>query len=114
MSRLAEVRTAVAKQVLAEADLAPADIARATHVFAGHESYLRHVLEPIGIPADRGLLDFGRHRGHLGVNDHVAGLHHLVDTGQVGPGDRVLMVSNGAGTGITCAVVEIVADPCSP
>ena len=31
--------------------------------------------------------------------------------GEVGPGDHVLMVSNGAGTGLTCAVVEIVASP---
>lgn len=105
--RLAEVRTDLAKHALAEAGVAPADIARATHVFAGNARHLEQVLEPIGIPAERGLLDFGRARGHLGVNDHVAGLHHLVDTGQVGSGDHVLIVSNGAGTGLTCAVVHI-------
>ncbi len=106
-SRLAEVRTDLAKQALAEAGLAPDDITRATHVFAGDVRHVRQVLEPIGIPAERGLLEFGRARGHLGVNDHVAGLHHLVETAQVTSGDHVLIVSNGAGTGLTCAVVRI-------
>jgi 3-oxoacyl-[acyl-carrier-protein] synthase-3 len=105
--RLGEVRTALARQVLAEAGVTPAAITRATHVFAGHDSYVRQVLKPLGIPPERGVLEYGRARGHLGVNDHVAALTHLVDTGAVGPGDHVLMLSNGAGTGLTCAVVEI-------
>jgi 3-oxoacyl-[acyl-carrier-protein] synthase III len=111
MARLGAVRTDLAIRTLAEAGVAPGDITRATHVFAGHERYLQQVLEPIGVPAGRGLLEFGRDRGHLGVNDHVAGLDHLVETGQVGPGDHVLMVSNGAGTGLTCGVVKIVGAP---
>jgi len=110
-ARLGEVRTDLAKRTLAEAGVAPGDITRATHVFAGTERHLQQVLEPIGIPAERGLLEFGRAHGHLGVNDHVAGLDHLVRTGQVRAGDHVLMVSNGAGTGLTCAVVQIVEDP---
>jgi 3-oxoacyl-[acyl-carrier-protein] synthase III len=111
MARLGAVRTELARRTLAEAGVAPADVTRATHVFAGHERYLQQVLEPIGVPAGRGLLEFGRDRGHLGVNDHVAGLNHLVETGQVGTGDHVLMVSNGAGAGLTCAVVKVVDEP---
>jgi 3-oxoacyl-[acyl-carrier-protein] synthase-3 len=105
--RLVETRTALARQALDEAGVTAAQITRATHVFAGHDGYVRQVLRPIGIPPERGLLEYGRAHGHLGVNDQVAGLTHLVDTGAVGPGDHVLMLSNGAGTGLACAVVRI-------
>lgn len=41
------------------------------------------------------------------VNDQIVGLTHLVETGQVGPGDHVLIVAHGGGVSITCAVVRI-------
>lgn len=37
----------------------------------------------------------------------IVGLTHLVETGQVGPGDHVLIVAHGGGVSITCAVVRI-------
>jgi 3-oxoacyl-[acyl-carrier-protein] synthase-3 len=45
------------------------------------------------------------------VNDQVVGLTHLVETGQVGPGDHVLIVAHGGGVSITCAVVRIERSP---
>ncbi|MFD9006661.1 3-oxoacyl-[acyl-carrier-protein] synthase III C-terminal domain-containing protein [Streptomyces sp. NPDC059582] len=35
------------------------------------------------------------------------GLNHLVETGQVGSGDHVLIVAHGSGVSISCAVVRI-------
>jgi acyl carrier protein len=54
-----------------------------------------------------GVLDYGRDLGHLSVSDHPAALTHLIVTGQIGVGDRVLMVNNGAGMSLTVAVIRI-------
>jgi hypothetical protein len=56
------------------------------------------------------MLEFGRRLGHLGTCDPVVALDHLTSTGGVGPGDHVLMLSNGAAS-LACAVVEIVEPP---
>ncbi|MFI7601243.1 ketoacyl-ACP synthase III family protein [Actinoplanes sp. NPDC049681] len=108
---ISAARTELGLRTIAEAGITPADITRATHVFAGGESYVRSVLAPLGIDPARGMLDFGRALGHLSVNDHFAALTHLVATRQVAPGDHVLMISNGVGVSISAAVVEILSLP---
>jgi 3-oxoacyl-[acyl-carrier-protein] synthase-3 len=105
--RLADTRTALARRTLDEAQVSVADIARVTHVLAGNPGYLRAVLGPLGIDPARGMLDFGRRVGHLGVNDHIAALDHLLATREVVAGDRILMLGNGVGIGLSCAVLEI-------
>lgn len=112
--KLQRVRTELALRTLAEAGLRPVDISRATHVFSGGEGYLRAILGPLGIDPARGMLEYGRGVGHLGVNDHIVGLHHLRQTGAVGPGDHVLMLGNGVGIALSCAVVEILDQPSRP
>ncbi|WP_051799989.1 ketoacyl-ACP synthase III family protein [Catenuloplanes japonicus] len=109
--RQGELRTELALRSMAEADVTPADIIRVAHVFTGQETYLKVIIDPMGLSTDRGLLDFGRQLGHLTVNDQVMGLNHLVETKQVGPGDHVLIVAHGGGTAISCAVVRIDSAP---
>jgi len=110
MRRLRDARTELARRTIAEAGLVPADITRATHVFAGQMSYLRSVLGPVGIDPSRGMLEFGRRLGHMGVNDHIAGLTHLVEQREVGPGDHVMLLGNGSGMTLSCVVIEIITD----
>lgn len=107
VSRQGELRTELALRSMAEAGIGPDDVTRVSHVFTGLESYLKVILDPMGVSSDKGLLEFGRQFGHLTVNDQVIGLDHLVTTRQVGPGDYVLIVAHGGGTSITCAVVQI-------
>lgn len=108
---LVEARTALAHRVMAEAGVTPSDITRVTHVFSGHPRYLETLLEPLGIDPSRGMLELGRAHGHLGANDQFLALTRLVEGGAVGPGDHVLMMGNGAGISLACAVVEVLADP---
>lgn len=103
-----EARTVLAERTLAEAGIGAGQVTRATHVFAGGEPYIKSVLAPLGVDPARGMLELGRGLGHLGTCDHVVSLDHLLTTGQVGPGDHVLMLSNG-GASLVCAVVEILA-----
>ncbi|MBF6329429.1 ketoacyl-ACP synthase III family protein [Nocardia transvalensis] len=64
----------------------------------------------VGVPLERSTWEFGRTVGHIGSGDQFLGLHHLVTTGKVRRGDRVLLIGGGTGYTITAAVVEIVAD----
>jgi 3-oxoacyl-[acyl-carrier-protein] synthase-3 len=112
--RLQQARTALATQVLAEARVKPADIVRATHVFSGGYQYVRSVLEPIGVDPARGMTEFGRGVGHLGVNDHIVALDHLLNGAEIGAGDHILMIGNAPGIAISCAVLEILEVPAAP
>ncbi|WP_428341838.1 ketoacyl-ACP synthase III family protein [Mycobacterium sp.] len=96
---------------LADADIGMSDVQRVTHVFSGTSGYIEALLAPFGRPWETGMLDYGRGLGHLSVSDHPAALTHLVVTGQIGVGDRVLMVNNGAGMSLTIAVVRIESMP---
>lgn len=49
------------------------------------------ILDPMGLRADQGLLEFGRGLGHM----------------TVGTGDHVLIIAHGGGLSITCAIVRI-------
>lgn len=63
--------------------------------------------QPFGIDPERTTWPWSRGVGHLGGGDQFAGLAHLVETKQVSPGDRVLLVGVGAGFTWSAAVVEI-------
>lgn len=104
---LHEARTELALETLAEAELRGGDITRVTHVFTGRRPYLEDMLTPLGIDPDRGMLEFGRRVGHLGINDHAAALEHLIETTALRPGDHVMMIANGVGASLACAIVRI-------
>lgn len=109
--RQAELRTEIALRTIAEADLDVSDITRVAHIFTGRESYLKSIMDPIGLRPEQGLLEFGRQLGHMEVNDQIVGLNHLVETRQLDPGDHVLIIAHGGGVSITCAVVRIESRP---
>ncbi|MGW1541295.1 ketoacyl-ACP synthase III family protein [Streptomyces sp. NPDC002309] len=111
VGRQGELRTELALRTVAEADLDMGDITRVAHIFTGRKSYLKGILDPLGLSPEQGLFEFGRRLGHMTVNDQIVGLNHLVETGQVGPGDHVLIVAHGGGVSITCAVVRIEHQP---
>ncbi|RJQ77705.1 hypothetical protein D5S17_14915 [Pseudonocardiaceae bacterium YIM PH 21723] len=107
VSRQGELRTELALATMAEAGIGPEDVTRVCHVFTGLESYLKVIIDPMGLSVDKGLLDYGRRLGHCTVNDQFIALNHLVETGQVGPGDHILIVAHGGGTAITTAALRI-------
>ncbi|MEU6106024.1 ketoacyl-ACP synthase III family protein [Streptomyces flaveolus] len=52
------------------------------------------------------LLDLGRHTGHLGAGDAVAGLADLVGSRLLAPGQAALVYSAGAGFTWSCLLVQ--------
>ncbi len=107
MSDFINTRRNLIDNALADADITMSDVRRVTHVFCGTSRYIEALLAPFGKPWQMGMLEFGRNLGHLSVSDHPAALTHLIVTGQLGVGDRVLMVNNGSGMSLTVAVIRI-------
>ncbi|MFI0487633.1 ketoacyl-ACP synthase III family protein [Actinomadura sp. 9N215] len=97
-------------RALEEAEVEAADIKRViVHNLAEEE--VEPYLGVLGFTMDQSTWDFGSTIGHIGVNDHVLSLHHLLSTGEVGPGDHILMCGFAAGVTYKAAVVQILAMP---
>ncbi|WP_255948078.1 ketoacyl-ACP synthase III family protein [Streptomyces odontomachi] len=99
--------SAVTELTLKEAGLTIDEIARVAHPGFGWDGLETMFLFPLDIDGDRGVWEYIRRIGHAGVTEVFLGLEHLWTTGQVVPGDRVLLVTAGAGASMGCAVVEI-------
>ncbi|MEU8303388.1 ketoacyl-ACP synthase III family protein [Actinomadura sp. NPDC048955] len=98
-------------RTLDEAGLGLADVSRFAFPNVGLHVLRTRYAEPLGLDVERTTWEWGRRTGHVGAADQLTGLTHLVETGQAGPGDRVLLVGIGAGFAWTCAAVEIIERP---
>lgn len=106
-ARIAEI----AQRSLKEAGLTLDQIARVSHVGLGRLALDAMFFDPLDIDADRGIWDYTRTIGHTGAADIFLGLEHLWSTGQVTPGDRVMLIGASTGMEAGCAIVEIIRPP---
>jgi 3-oxoacyl-[acyl-carrier-protein] synthase-3 len=107
---LAGLRESV-DQALAEAGLTLADIARVVVPNIGLSALRRSYLQPLGLDLAVTAWEWGRRTGHLGAADQFTGLTHLVESGHLSPGDKVMVVGIGAGFTWCCAIVELMTRP---
>ncbi|MFC6879217.1 MULTISPECIES: ketoacyl-ACP synthase III family protein [Actinomadura] len=98
-------------RTLDEAGIGLGDVARFVFPNVGLQVLRERYAEPLGLDVERTAWDWGRRTGHVGAADQLTGLAHLVESGRVAPGDRVLLLGIGAGFAWTCAAVEITARP---
>ncbi|MFE5597703.1 ketoacyl-ACP synthase III family protein [Streptomyces coelicoflavus] len=87
------------------------DFAKILTPHMGHGLMQVQFLQPLGITADRTLMDWGRLTGHLGSGDLLAGVTRMIEAKAVRPGDHVLLTSAGGGYSLTAAVIEIESVP---
>ncbi|QFZ20851.1 ketoacyl-ACP synthase III family protein [Saccharothrix syringae] len=106
LERIRDVITETFEQVLDEAGTTADRITRAVPVVATEPVNLG-LFRILGLDDTLSTWDFGATTGHLGAADNLVGLHHLVTTGAVRPGDAVLLVGGGSGFACTLAVVEV-------
>lgn len=97
--------------VLDEAGLKLGDVKRFVFPNVGLRGLRSAYAEPLGLDVASTTWEWGRRTGHVGAADQLTGLTHLVESGQVGPGDRVMLVGIGAGFSWTCAIVEVTDRP---
>ncbi|NRQ31666.1 3-oxoacyl-ACP synthase [Nonomuraea sp. NN258] len=100
---------AVLAKTLREAGIRGSDVTRTAFTNLSPEAVEHRWMSLLGLPMSRSTWDHARTIGHLGASDHLVALDHLVRSGQVGPGDHVLMGGIGPGITISCAVVKILA-----
>ncbi|MER7269265.1 ketoacyl-ACP synthase III family protein [Micromonospora carbonacea] len=99
-------------QVLEEAGITGGEVDRFVVPHFGLWLTRRQILDPLGITdLGRTTWDFSRQVGHLGAGDQLAGLNHLAETGELRPGQHVLLLGVGAGFTWTGAVLRILRTP---
>ncbi|MEU1037779.1 ketoacyl-ACP synthase III family protein [Streptomyces sp. NPDC005907] len=102
---------AVAERTLKEAGLTINQIKRFCHVGFNLDPLQAMFLEPLGIEPEQGIWETSRRIGHTGVSDFVIGLERLWLSGEVVPGDHVLLIGAATGMEAGCAVLEITEAP---
>jgi 3-oxoacyl-[acyl-carrier-protein] synthase-3 len=111
---VAQVRTgqrAAIAGALEDAKLELADIRRIALPHMGYQRLEAGYFTTCGIDPGITTWPWSRTVGHLNGGDPIAGLEHLVVSGQVAAGDCCLLVSVGAGFSWSCAVVEVLEQP---
>lgn len=111
MDRIDAGQRETLKMALSEAETDFADLSWFVLPSMGRGRLKAHFLDPLNIDLDKTTWEWGRHIGHLGAGDQIAGLGHLADTGRLRPGQRCLLAGVGAGFCWSAAVVEMVKEP---
>jgi 3-oxoacyl-[acyl-carrier-protein] synthase III len=73
----------------------------------GKDLTMMFCLMPLRLPPQLSTVDFANTVGHLGAADHIASLDNLLTTGQLSPGDRLLLVGAATGFNVASAVLTI-------
>jgi 3-oxoacyl-[acyl-carrier-protein] synthase-3 len=94
-----------------EAGIRPSDFAHLVFPNFGRRMLKQEVLEPLDLPIERTTWQWAREVGHAGATDQFAALDHLIRTGQLEIGQRVLLTGIGIGFNWTTVVIEIVDLP---
>ncbi len=97
----------VMRRALDEVGIRPYEIERVLLDHMGKDLTLLLCLMPLRLPPQRSTVDFGNTVGHLGAADHIASLDNLLTTGQLSPGDRLLLVGGSVGFNVASVVLTI-------
>ncbi|MFF7855216.1 3-oxoacyl-[acyl-carrier-protein] synthase III C-terminal domain-containing protein [Streptomyces sp. NPDC007904] len=97
----------VAERTLKQADVTWDQIAKVCHVGFSRPALEAMFLLPLDVPEEKTVWEHVNTIGHTGAADLFLGLEHVWRTGQVGPGDHVLLIGASTGMEAGAAVVRI-------
>lgn len=97
----------VMNRVLTDTKLTTSDLAWVLLPHYGHHHLETQCLQPLNIPAAVTLKHAGDQWGHIGPNDQIIGLTHLLARHAVAPGDHVALIGVGVGMSWTAAILRI-------
>jgi 3-oxoacyl-[acyl-carrier-protein] synthase III len=98
-----------AQRSLDEAGITVGDLAKVIHPNVSPAVMEASILGPLKLTLDQSTWDLGRTVGHLGAADYLVSLDHLLSTGQLRVGDRVLLAGGTAGFTVSSAVLTVTA-----
>ncbi|MDP9863645.1 MULTISPECIES: ketoacyl-ACP synthase III family protein [Streptosporangium] len=111
MATMPEHTTALVDQALEESGIEIGDITRVAFMNYSREVVEQRVMAAWGLPMTRSTWEFGRTIGHCGASDHILSFEHLVRTGELGPGDHMLMLGTAPGLVVSCVIVQVLESP---
>jgi len=85
-------------------------ITRVAFNHAGRE-IVEDRLGPLGVALKSTTWEYGSTVGHAGAGDQVISFDHLLETGELGPGAQLLMLSVGPGVNVVGAVIRVLDVP---
>jgi 3-oxoacyl-[acyl-carrier-protein] synthase-3/clorobiocin biosynthesis protein CloN2 len=99
------------QQTLSEAGIGLKDVARVLITHCSRDEAEAQFMGVLRLPLSSSTWEYGTTVGHLGTADHLVSLDHLLSTGQVGPGDHLLLIGLAPGVTYSCAVIKILSAP---
>jgi 3-oxoacyl-[acyl-carrier-protein] synthase III len=99
------------ERTLQDAGAKVSDVTRWVFPNVGLGLLQKRYLAMFGLDLSASVWEWGRRTAHVSVSDQLAGLTHLLETGQLRPGDLVMLVGIGGGFGWSGALVEITERP---
>jgi 3-oxoacyl-[acyl-carrier-protein] synthase III len=105
-SQLAQI-----EKSLRDAGIELADVARVIYVNGARWLVELNLARPLGLPLSMFTWDFGSTVGHLGASDHAVSLRHLLRSGELRPGDHLLLVGAGPGWSVSAVVLTVLELP---
>lgn len=111
LARVREQIPVVVGQALREAGLELADIARVAFLNCSREATEQRCMAPLGLPMELSTWDFGREIGHCSASDQILSFEHLITTGQLRPGQHLLLFGSAPGVLLSAAVITVLRDP---
>ncbi|MEV0819655.1 ketoacyl-ACP synthase III family protein [Nonomuraea rubra] len=101
----------VVERALAESGIEAGDLTRVAFMNYSEEIVEQRCMAALDLPMSRSTWDYGRTIGHCGASDQVLALDRLLLTGELGPGDHLLMLGTGPGVTVSSAVIKILDTP---
>jgi 3-oxoacyl-[acyl-carrier-protein] synthase-3 len=98
-------------RTLQEAGITVGDLTRVVLTHTSKEEAEIQFMAVLGLPLEVSTWEFGSGVGHLASADHIVALDHLLSTGQLAPGDHVLLIGAAPGLTYSCAVLRILDLP---
>ncbi|MET9734657.1 ketoacyl-ACP synthase III family protein [Streptomyces sp. NPDC006458] len=97
----------ITERTLKEAEVTFDQITKVCHVGMGRPALEAMFLLPLDVPEEKTVWEYISTIGHTGAADLFLGLEHVWRTGQVVPGDHVLLIGASTGMEAGAAVVRI-------